>query len=254
MYTVYSTQYGLLLDTMKNHNNNQEGIKNSNKIILSLLIFTIAAAHVSCPYITLDLIALVLLTLALIPWLLPYIKEIEIHGVAKITTREIAQIKSEFKEVHHLKAEPVEAKSSVSRPTISSTGNPAKDTEFTIIKDKITDLIELAESNPDLALMGFRRELEVSIIRVANAHGIDRRKFRGMNNIVAELAERGILTVGFWNGFRGLNSVLNRVTHGEATTTTDAAISILSDADLIIYELLDATNRVNPIEGERSKE
>lgn len=61
------------------------------RIVISAIAITIAVVHLLWPHLVIDAITLGLLVLALLPWLAPLVKSIELSGIGKIELQEIKQ-------------------------------------------------------------------------------------------------------------------------------------------------------------------
>lgn len=66
-------------------------------VTICALIATVA--HLTVPALKLDPISLALIVIAILPWLAPLFKSIEIHGVGKIEMQDIQRVQEKAEEI-----------------------------------------------------------------------------------------------------------------------------------------------------------
>jgi hypothetical protein len=198
------------------------------KILVSVLFVALALAHVFLPSITIDTITLILLVLAIIPWLLPYISGFEIPGVVKITLPETKAATDKLKGDRIIRVPTGQLEIQEFRPEVVVTRRKEDSFEF---------LRRVYETNPNLALVGFRIEIERRIVRLAELFGIGTERV-GLQRLVRELVNRGVLSASAASGLVELIALGNQAAHG-ADVTPEAAEWVLDIGPSILMQLED---------------
>ena len=178
------------------------------------------------PSITIDTITLVLIVLAALPWLIENIKEFEIPGVVKITLPDAKAVTDKIEEDRIVLVSPAELKLKGYAPTVVVSEKP--DTTIDILRS-------VADSDPNLALVGFRIEVEKRITRLAQLNGLSTER-RGLHRLIRELSDRKILSSSATGGLLDLVALANRAAHG-AEVTRDAAEWVLDVGPSILRQL-----------------
>ena len=155
---------------------------------VSLGALAIALVHVVFPGLAIDAVALVLIVAAVVPWLAPLFKSVQIPGGWKV----------EFVELQRVAAEAGDA-------GLLSSAPAAAQVEYAFQS--------VAERDPNLALAGLRIELEKRLVRLADAHDVGT-AMQGMGRLLRDLARRGILTEDEESVLSDLVHLLNAAVHG----------------------------------------
>lgn len=138
-----------------------------------------------------------LLAMAVIPWLAPLIKSLELPGGWKVELQEMYQVAARAQNAGLID---------------SDADAPIPEHSFQLIADR----------DPNLALAGLRIEIERRLLRLSEQHQIPLRS-RGMSQILRELDKRGILTNDQRSVLADLMGLLNSAVHGakvdQATST-----------------------------------
>lgn len=166
-------------------------MKKAKKIQISVTLVSIiiAAVHIIWPSLKIDTITLVLIIVAVIPWLTPLFKSVELPGGLKFEFRELERVKQEAKAAGLIDDKPV------------------KETpEYTFI--------EVAESDPRLALAGLRIELEKSLRALAKK-GEVHSKWRGITLLIRDLYKKQLISLQEQSVLADIIGTLNRAVHGE---------------------------------------
>ena len=203
-------------------------MKTFPKILVSFVAIVISAAHIFMPSVTIDAITLILFLLAVLPWLLPYIKEFEIPGVVKISLPETKAATDKLGEDQIIKLKPVHLKADTLPPRVTVTGSKEPPFEY---------LRRASETEPNLALVGFRIEIEKRIIRLAETSGISTDRV-GLHRLVGELVERDVISKSSASGLIELIALGNQAAHG-ANVTREAAEWVLDVGPSILMRLED---------------
>ena len=198
------------------------------KILISLIAIVIAATHVFLPSVTIDAITLILLVLAVLPWLLPYIKDFEIPGVVKISLPETKAATDKLKKDHIIKVKPAQLKITTYPAKVTVTGE--KEAPFESLR-------RVSETEPNLALVGFRIEIEKRIIRLAEIFGIPADRV-SLQRLVGELVKKDVITKSSASGLIELIALGNQAAHG-ANVTREAAEWVLDVGPSILMRLED---------------
>jgi len=111
----------------------------------------------------------------------------------------------------------------------------------------IDNLRSVAESDPNLALVGFRIEVEKRIKRLAELNGLSTER-RGLHRLIRDLNERKVLSASATGGLLDLVVLANQAAHG-AEVTRDAADWVL-DAGRSIFKQLDLSEDSNSNDGD----
>lgn len=202
---------------------------------MSLIAIAIAAAHIFLPSVTIDAITLTLLVLAAFPWLLPYIQDFEIPGVVKISLPETKAATDKLKEDHIIKVKPAQLKITTYPATITAT--PAAPSDQEILESTFESLRRISETEPNLALVGFRIEIEKRIVRLAQFFDLKTERV-GLNRLVRELTKREIISSDAGSGLTELIALGNQAAHG-ADVTREAAEWVLDVGPSILTQLED---------------
>ena len=136
---------------------------------ISVVATALLVAHLVWPNLTIDPFAIVLLGVAILPWLAPLFKAIELPGGLKV----------EFAELE--KAEKL-AESAGLLPPINETDKPVRKSEQV-----------LSTTDPNLALASLRIELERRLRRIALRNGVLDQK-HGIGGLLRELGQRNLLS------------------------------------------------------------
>jgi len=156
-----------------------------------------AVAHLFWPAFEIDAIALSLLGVAAIPWLLPLLRSIELPG----------GLKFEFKELQETQHRAAKAGLLEEQPDLS------QEHEFSFQN--------LADEDPNLALVGLRIEIERRLVRLARSAGISKTR-AGVGQLLRLLGERSILTHEQRSVLADMVVLLNSAAHGKVADQQSA--------------------------------
>jgi hypothetical protein len=157
-----------------------------NSVTLGALM--LALVHVVFPGLAIDAIALVLIVVAVVPWLAPLFKSLQIPGGWKVEFQELQKVAAKAEDAGLLSPAP-----------------PSEEAEYAFQS--------VAGRDPNLALAGLRIELERRLVRLAEIHGIGT-AMQGMGRLLRELARRGILSEDEESVLADLVHLLNAAVHG----------------------------------------
>lgn len=169
--------------------------KKKIKFIISIVAAFVAFAHLIFPKVNIDIITVTLIALAIIPWLEPLFKSVELPGGVKLEFQELEKIEEEAKKVGLISVEDV-----------SATSEDNKD------KSKYY-FVEIAEKNQELALVSLRIEIEKRLREIATKYSIDTKKY-SIIRLIDALADKNILTIQETTVLKDMISTLNHAAHG----------------------------------------
>lgn len=167
-------------------------MKTVRKIQISITIaaLLLAIVHIIWPTLKIDAITLTLVVVAIVPWLAPLFKSLELPGGIKFEFQELKKAEQGAKAAGLVDDKPIK---------ISQ--------EYTFM--------ELAESNPQLALASFRIELEKSLKTLAEHEGIVMSTRRSISYLMHDLYEKRVISNQEKAALADMIGTLNRAVHGE---------------------------------------
>lgn len=196
------------------------------KVLVTVLALVLAGVHVLLPSVTVDTITLILVVIAALPWLIRYVKEFEIPGIVKITLPDAKAITDKIEQGNIVLIPQSELKLKGYAPTVVVSEKPGT---------AIDNLRLIAESDPNLAMVGFRIEVEKRIKRLAQLNGMPIER-RGLNRLIRELSDENVLSRPAAGGLLDLVGLGNQAAHG-AEVTRDAAEWVLDVGPDILRQL-----------------
>lgn len=159
------------------------------QIFITLVALMVAIIHVAFPDLTIDAITVFLLVVALLPWLIPLIRSLELPGGWKVEFQELEKAKNKAEKAGLLSNKAKQAKT----PSYS----------FESILDK----------DPNLALAGLRIELEKRLVQIAKLNKLNVSK-ASINQLLRLLNQEKILTSEESSALSDMSGLLNAAVHG----------------------------------------
>ncbi|KAA3610304.1 MAG: hypothetical protein D8M58_06205 [Calditrichaeota bacterium] len=188
-------------------------------IIFSILSFVLLVLHLVFPNFKIDTIALSLFILAFLPWILPYLKNLELPGGIKIELRDIKEATEKVTGKLITVSGKIEEESSMSaNPTVIS-------------PDPMAILLKVAEHDPNLGLIGFRIELEKRILDIAQKNSIESRL--PLFPLLRSLYKKNIITENVFEGLKTLIDIANHAAHGEKVNEEAVHIILNNGAQIL---------------------
>lgn len=183
--------------------------------LITLIAFSVGVIHLVWPTAAIDGVTAMLLLVAVIPWLQPLFKSIELPGGLKVEFQDLQNVEERAKAVGLLDMPP------------STDGHPQY------------SFLEVASSDPNLALAGLRIELERRLDILARSRG--HVAPRGIGTLLRFLNEVQLI-----NGYEravlsDLAALLNSAVHG-ARVDSEAAQWALDIGPQILQALEDRTS------------
>jgi hypothetical protein len=145
--------------------------------------------HLVLPRLTIDGITLVLILVAIVPWLLPLFKSVELPGGVKL----------EFQDLQAAERRAADAGLLDERPVVQ----PGHEYSFQIVADE----------DPNLALAGLRIEIEKRLVKLADGANLGSSKL-SIGRLLRVLGERGVLTSEQQSVLADMVGLLNSAAHG----------------------------------------
>ncbi len=187
------------------------------KIAISAICAAVAAAHVMQPTIRIDTVTLVLLVVAALPWLASIVRSVELPGGFKIELQDV--------------------KTAIDKVTGESRAKGPSGKLLSTTGETFDLLPRLAESNPNLALVALRIEIERRLSRIAAQANLPTSK-RSAGALLRDLVDHNRLDRQTAAGLSDLIALGNQAAHG-AEVSRDAAEWALDTGPLIL-EVLDS--------------
>ena len=166
--------------------------------VVTLAAILLALAHVIWPGISIDAITLALIVIAILPWLTPLVKSLELPGGWKVEFQDLERVKSRADTAGLLAAKPSKAEESFSFQSI-------------------------AERDPNLALAGLRIEIEKRLAKLAEVSGIEQRgRAMGVGQLLRALTQHEVLTNDERSILADMVNMLNAAVHGASVDRRSA--------------------------------
>lgn len=159
------------------------------KIIISIAAVLISTAHLIWPDVKIDSITLGLIIIAILPWLAPIFKSVELPGGMKFELQDFQKIEE--------KAE--------------KAGLLAHESE---VKNNEYSFQTIAKEDPLLALAGLRIELEKRLRNYAEMNQLDVNR-KGFGQIIKVLSEHELINFDERGILNDLAGTLNHVVHSD---------------------------------------
>lgn len=168
--------------------------------VISLCAAVLIAAHLAWPDKAIDSITVSLLIVAILPWLLPFIKSIEFPGGVKI---ELQKVKTAINKIMSISS------------SDKAPGRNFFSPESVCLnrKDGSWDPTEGIDYNPALELIAFRIELEKRLRHIAESHGMGS-EARSLLHLVKDLQSREVFTKENTAGIFDIIDLGNKAAHG----------------------------------------
>lgn len=191
----------------------------------------LAVVHYRWPSLSLDTTSTILLIVAAIPWLAPVIKSIELPGGFKIEVQDIKAATDKVTAPALLEEQPPPPQAVPTQPP-----SPAPP------QDAFALIDEIAQKDPNLALVAFRIELEKRLITLAEQQGISETR-KGAGVLLRQLQAKRAIPRSVASGLSELIALGNQAAHG-ASVSPDAAQWVLEVGPTVL-SVLDETIRKN---------
>ena len=168
---------------------------------ISVGALAVAAVHVAWPTLAVDAATLVLIGVAILPWLAPFVKSVEVAGVGKVEFPDLQKVASRAETAGLLAPEPLSARGAFSFQSV-------------------------VERDPNLALAGLRIELERRLSQLARAYGLDQERPMGIGQLLRALMRIEVLTGEERSILADMTNMLNTAVHGAEVDSRAAGWAI----------------------------
>jgi hypothetical protein len=168
---------------------------------VSMGALLLALAHIIWPQLAIDAIALALIVIAILPWLAPLVKSLELPGGWKVEFQDLQKAASRAESAGLLAAAPLDKEATFSFQSI-------------------------ANRDPNLALAGLRIEIEKRLSSLAEIHGLNSRRPMGVGQALRALAQAEVLTNEERSILADMVNLLNSAVHGAEVDSRAAAWAI----------------------------
>jgi hypothetical protein len=156
------------------------------------------------PQVAIDAVALALIVIAILPWLAPLVKSLELPGGWKVEFQELQKAASRAETAGLLAAAPSQREAEEAAYSFQS----------------------IATRDPNLALAGLRIEIERRLSLLAEIHGQASRRPLGIGQALRALAQAGVLTDEERSLLADMVNLLNAAVHGAEVDSRAAAWAI----------------------------
>ncbi|MBU2730211.1 hypothetical protein [Acidithiobacillus caldus] len=169
--------------------------------LISFGALLLALAHIVWPQLTIDSVTLALIVIAILPWLAPLVKSLELPGGWKIEFHELLKAASRAESAGLLAVTPSE-------------------------KEAIYSFQSIATRDPNLALAGLRIEIEKRLSSLAEMYGLKSSRAMGVGQALRALARAKILTAEERSVLSDMVNILNAAVHGAEVDSRASAWAI----------------------------
>lgn len=156
---------------------------------VTICALLIALAHIIWPSLTIDAITVTLIFIALVPWLAPLFKSLELPGGWKIEFQDLERARTKADKAGLLTAAP--------------RNESERQYSFQLV----------AQEDPKLALAGLRIEIEKRLNEIAESNGINAGK-ASVGRLLRTLGERELLSQEQRSVLSDMVGLLNAAVHG----------------------------------------
>ena len=170
--------------------------KRKTQIFITVSAILVGLIHLFFPNLKIDAIFITLIIIAIIPWLEPLLKSVELPGGLKV----------EFQDFKKLEEEAIKA-------GLIKSDEKSEIKEITKTNSETFSFIEIAEQNEELALVGFRIEIEKRLRSLADKYSIESNRY-SVTRLIEALTKEEILTIAEKTSLTDIISTLNKASHG----------------------------------------
>ena len=167
------------------------------RLVVTLAALLLALVHIVFPWIAIDGVVLMLIVIAVVPWLAPLFRSLELPGGWKVEFRDLQKVAAKADDAGLL------ARPSAAAHAAHGAAGSAPDYAFQSVADR----------DPNLALAGLRIELEKRLVDLCRRHGVGT-TMQGMGRLLRELAKIGVLNADEEAVLADLVQMLNAAVHG----------------------------------------
>ena len=182
------------------------------QIVISAAAIALVVVHSVWPSWTIDGITIGLLVVAVLPWLAPLFKSVELPGGWKIEFRDLQRARDKAEQAGLLSP--------------LGTASKAEVYPFELV----------AEGDPNLALAGIRIEIEKRLRELAASRNLEIQKAASIGNLLNMLSHAKVLNPGERSVLADMLGLLNSAVHG-ATVDPRASSWAIEVGPLLLQSL-----------------
>ena len=207
------------------------------KILVTGLAAVLVVVHLAYPEVEVDLVTVALLMVGLTPWLAPIIKSLELPGGIKIELQDVQRATQKVTSAPPPPHRLAPGGQGPGRPELP--GGPVREAPGLYPGPLLDNLNTVARTDPNLALVGLRIEIERLLNAIARGHEISKPSASAPAGVLLRsLQKAGVLPPALASGLRELIDFGNRAAHG-AEVSREAAEWALERAPEILDALTD---------------
>lgn len=181
--------------------------------LITALALLIAVGHFLWPTFSLDTIYIIALVIAFIPWLAPVIKSIELPGGFKIEVQDLKEITDKLTGLAVEPEQPPRVSEAPPQQQQRWEYRPQQSQRAPAPVDPFIAIRQLAATDPNLALVAFRIELERRLVSLAQRHGLATQR-QGAGQLLRRLQANQAITPSVASGLAELLALCNQAVHG----------------------------------------
>jgi len=195
------------------------------RLSITVAALLVAVAHLIFPSVTIDFVTVVLLLIAVLPWVAPIVKSVELPGGFKIQLQDVKEAAKELLRVDTVIQPPtgeIRMEGHVPEIPLDARAGIKLDAEvISRAETAVTSLKNVAGTDPNLALVGFRIEIEKRLRELARSKGLD--PSLTLSAILRELRRRELLPSRVSSALSDLIALGNQAAHGVTVDPQTAA-------------------------------
>jgi membrane protein implicated in regulation of membrane protease activity len=185
------------------------------RFFITAAALLVALAHLIFPSVKIDFVTIVLLLIAVLPWIAPIVKSVELPGGFKIQLQDVKEAAKELLRVDTViqpSAGEIRMEGSAPQATLNAKAD-AEAISRSSAEAAVISLKNVAGTDPNLALVGFRIEIEKRLRELAKSKGLN--PSLTLSKILRELRGRELLPPRVGSALSDLISLGNQAAHGD---------------------------------------
>ena len=188
------------------------------RLFITVAALLVALGHLIFPSVTIDFVTVILLLIAVVPWIAPIVKSVELPGGFKIQLQDVEEAAKELLRVDAV-VQPAagEIRIETSAPQVTLDAKAEIKFEAEVMnraEAAVASLKNVAGTDPNLALVGFRIEIEKRLRELARNKGLD--PSLRVSAMLRELRRRELLPSRVASALSELIALGNQAAHGVA--------------------------------------
>ncbi len=179
------------------------------QVFITVSAIVIAIVHLVWPDLSIDGITLALFVVAVLPWLAPLLKSLELPGGWKVEFQELQKIKNDAAKAGLLEASAIKG-----------------------VAEEAYSFKQILDQDPNLALAGLRIEVEKRLRKIAEVNGIEMKR-PSVYQLLRILTKEQLLSPEESSVLADMNNLLNSAVHGAKIDQRTAEWAIEIGAELL---------------------